>query len=59
MYMLVKNVIKDTEAGKNISVIAAKNGVQEELAEKICRIYSTHQGIDVDGILNRLDIWNL
>lgn len=59
MYMLVKNVIKDMEAGKNISVIAARNGVQEELAEKICRIYSTHPGIDVDGILNRLDIWNL
>ncbi len=59
MYSLVKNVIKDMDAGKNISGIAARNGAQEELVEKICRIYSTHQGIDVDGILNRLDIWNL
>lgn len=59
MYSLVKNIIKDMDAGKDISGIAARNGVQEELAEKICRIYSTHPGIDVDGILNRLDIWNL
>lgn len=59
MYNIVKRVIKDMESGKEISVIAKKNGIQEELTEKICRIYSTHQGIDVDGILNRLDIWNL
>ncbi|MCI9077618.1 MAG: metallophosphoesterase family protein [Lachnospiraceae bacterium] len=59
MYSLVKNVIKDMDAGKNISVIATKNGAQEELVEKICRIYSTHPGINTDGILNRLDIWNL
>lgn len=59
MYMLVKNVIKDMDAGKNISGIASRNGAQEELVEKICRIYSTHPGIDMDGILNRLDIWNL
>ena len=59
MYNIVKKVIKDMESGKEISVIAKRNGIQEELAEKICRIYSTHQGIDIDGILNRLDIWNL
>ena len=38
----MKNVIKDMDAGKNISGIAARNGAQEELVEKICRIYSTH-----------------
>lgn len=59
MYNIVKKVIKDMESGKGIPVIAKRNGIQEELAEKICRIYSTHQGIDVDGVLNRLDIWNL
>ena len=59
MYNIVKKVIKDMESGKEISVIAKRNGIQEELTEKICRIYSTHQNIDVDGILNRLDIWNL
>ena len=59
MYCLVKSVIKDMDAGKSISGIASRNGAQEELVEKICRIYSTHPGIDVDGILNRLDIWNL
>lgn len=59
MYSIVKIVIKDMDAGKSIPGIAARNGVQEELVEKICRIYSTHPGINVDGILNRLDIWNL
>ncbi|MCX4325821.1 MAG: metallophosphoesterase family protein [Lachnospiraceae bacterium] len=59
MDRLVRTVIKDMESGKGIPGIARKNGIPEELAEKICRIYSTHNGIDVDGILNRLDIWNL
>lgn len=59
MYSIVKNVPRDMEAGRKISEIAERNGIEEELAEKICRIYSTHQGIDTDGILNRLDIWNL
>lgn len=59
MYILVKNVIKDMDAGKSIPGIAARNRAHEELVEKICRIYSTHPGINVDGILDRLDIWNL
>jgi len=58
MYSLVRKIIKDMDMGKGIPEIARKNGIPEELAEKICRIYSTHNGIDVDGILNRLDIWN-
>lgn len=59
MYQLVRRIIKDMDSGKSIPEIARKNVIPEELAEKICRIYSTHNGIDVDGILNRLDIWNL
>lgn len=59
MYSVIKNVTRDMEAGRKITEIAERNGIEEELAEKICCIYSTHQGIDADGILNRLDIWNL
>lgn len=59
MYSIIKNVTRDMEAGRKITEIAERSGIEEELAEKICRIYSTHQGIDADGILNRLDIWNL
>ena len=59
MYKLIKKIIKEMEAGKKVSDIAKNNGVDEELVEQICRIYSTHPGVDVDGILNRMDIWNL
>lgn len=59
MYHLVKKVMKEMDAGITISAIAKKNGIEEELAEQVCRIYSTHPGVDVDGILNRMDIWNL
>lgn len=34
-----------------------KNRVKEELVRQILQIYTTHQGIDVQGILDRMDIW--
>jgi len=59
LHHLVKEVIKEMDAGKGVSYIAKKNGADEELVEQICRIYSTHPGVDIDGILNRMEIWNL
>lgn len=51
---LVLAVIKDVEKGKTVEKIAAGNHIGQELAEQICRMYLTHPGVDVDGILNRL-----
>ena len=51
---LIKAVTKEFDKGRTIDEIANKYGVSRELTEQICRMYSTHPGIDVDGILNRI-----
>ena len=57
MHRLITQIRKDMVAGKTVSQIAKRNRVEEELVEQICRIISTHPGVDVDGVLNRMDIW--
>lgn len=54
-----RNVIKDVDSGKNIAEIAARNHVDMELAEQICRMYMTHPGVYVDGIMDRIERKNL
>lgn len=51
---VVKLVVKEFKKGSSVEMIAKKCGISMELAEQICRMYSTHPGIDVDGILNRI-----
>lgn len=51
---VVKLVVKEFKKGSPVDKIAKKCGISMELAEQICRMYSTHPGIDVDGILNRI-----
>ncbi len=59
MHKLVRAVIKDVRAGRTVAGIAARHHVKEELAEEICRYYVTHPGVDVDGILDRMERKNL
>lgn len=59
MDKLVNKIVNEINAGKAVEEIAAKNGIEKELAEQICRIYLTHMDIDIDGILKRLDILGL
>lgn len=49
-------VTKAIDAGQPVKKIAAKYKIPEELSEQICRMYLTHPGIDVDGILKRLGL---
>lgn len=51
---IVRGVIKDIQKGTVTKAIAEKNHISVEFAEEISRMYLTHPGIDVDGILNRL-----
>jgi len=51
---LVKAVMRDVDRGKSVEKIAQSNGIDPKLAEQICRMYLTHPGVDVDGILNRI-----
>ncbi|MCR4616653.1 MAG: metallophosphatase family protein [Lachnospiraceae bacterium] len=52
--VLIKSIIKDMNANKPVDQIAERNRVEKELVEEILQIYTTHPGIDLDGILNRM-----
>lgn len=55
MHKLVKTIMKEVRGGRTVAEIAERNRVSEELAEQICRFYLTHPGVDVDGILDRME----
>ena len=56
MDKLIKAIVKDMNMGKDVITIAKKNQVELEFVNQILQIYTTHPGIDIDGILNRMDI---
>lgn len=53
---VITAVMKDTDKGRTVQEIAAKNGIRAELAEQICRLYLTHPGVDADGIMRKMGI---
>ena len=57
MDKFIKSIIKDMNMGREVETIAKRNQVELEFVNQILQIYTTHPGIDVDGILNRMDIW--
>jgi putative phosphoesterase len=58
MAALIGRITSQMDAGKTVEEIAKKNRVEENLVRQILQIYTTHPGVDVDGILNRMEIWN-
>lgn len=56
MRKLIRNIMKQMDAGKTVVEISKKNRVDVEIVNQILQIYTTHQGIDVQGILDRMDI---
>jgi putative phosphoesterase len=58
MAALIGRITSQMDAGKTVMEIAKKNRVEENLVRQILQIYTTHPGVDVDGILNRMEIWN-
>ena len=53
---IVATIIKEMDAGKGLSDIAKKNRVDIELVDSICRMYSTHPGVTVSGIIDKLEL---
>ena len=45
MRRTVKAVMRDTDKRISVRETAAKNGISEEFAEQICRLYLTHPGV--------------
>ncbi len=54
---VIKNVVKDMNANRPVEQIAKRNDIDIQLVEDILQIYTTHPGIDLDGILNRLSFY--
>lgn len=52
---LIRMIMKEIDRGWSAKKIAQKHGIKEETAVQICRMYLTHPGVDVDGILNRME----
>ena len=59
MYRLIRKVMKEADAGVPVAAISKKTRADAELTEQICRMYMTHPGIDVDGIMDRMERRNL
>lgn len=51
---IVEAVVKGIDKGMTSEQIAKKNHVDVEFVREISRMYLTHPGINLDGILNRL-----
>jgi hypothetical protein len=56
MTKLVRNIMRQMDAGKTVDEIAQKNRVDTQIVNQILQIYTTHPGIDVQGILDRMEI---
>lgn len=56
MDKLIRAILKDMDANRKVEQIAERNHVEKELVEEILQIYTTHRGIDIDGILNRMNL---
>ena len=54
MDRVILQVIKDMNAGRTVDEISARNRLEGSLVKEILQIYTTHPGIDTDGILNRM-----
>lgn len=53
---VIKSVMKDTDRGIPVKETAVRNGINEQLAEQICRLYLTHPGVDADGIMTKMGL---
>ena len=56
MYRQVEIVVRDTQKGLSVDAIARKRGLDPGLVEQIVRLYVTHPGVTVDGIMAKLGL---
>ncbi len=52
--IIIRKAMKLTDKGKSAEDIARSCNISPSLADDICRMYLTHPGIDVAGILQRI-----
>ena len=52
---IISKAMMFTDKGMSYKDIACKLNISEDLSESICRMYLTHPGVDVAGILQRIN----
>lgn len=55
--LMIPGIMKEIDKGKSVEQIAGKYKISEELSEQITRMYLTHPGVDVEGILRRIGVY--
>ena len=52
----IEVVARDTQKGLSVETIAQKHGLDPDLVEQIVRLYVTHPGVTVDGIMTKMGL---
>jgi len=52
----IRRVVKGMKKNKSTAFMASKYHISEKLVKQICRLYVTHPGVDVDGIMDKLEV---
>ena len=56
IYRQIEIVVRDTEKGLPVDAIAKKHHLDPALVEQIVRLYVTHPGVTVDGIITKMGL---
>ena len=52
----ITTVVKEIRKGRSPKKIAVRHGWNVDLVEQIARLYVTHPGVTVDGILEKMGV---
>ncbi len=56
IYRQIEVILRDTQKGLTVRDISRKRGLDPALVEQIVRLYVTHPGVTVDGIMTRMGL---
>lgn len=54
MKRIVATVVNETQKGRSVEEIAGRTGYDTALVEQVVRLYVTHPGVTVEGILTKM-----
>ncbi len=52
----IEKIGKMQQKGKTYRQIAEKMHLEEAVAEQVCRLYSTHPGVDAEGVMKKMGL---
>ncbi len=55
LYQTIELVVRNLRKGRAPEFISGKYGIPPDLTAQICQIYYTHPGVDIQGILDRME----